>query len=66
VAEGIFVGAGRHHLASDGRLLLYGLFRRDGVHNSPGNEKFDQGIGDLLRRSWRMSTCRCQRTMPSC
>ena len=43
VAEGIFAAAGRH-LAPDGRLLLYGPFRRDGVHNSPGNEKFDQRL----------------------
>ena len=40
VAEGIFAGAGRH-LAPDGSLFLYGPFRRDGVHNSPGNETFD-------------------------
>ncbi|HSW16938.1 MAG TPA: DUF938 domain-containing protein [Ramlibacter sp.] len=30
VAEGIFAGAGRH-LSPDGRLFLYGPFRRDGV-----------------------------------
>ncbi len=24
--------------------MLYGAFRRDGVHNSPGNEKFDQDL----------------------
>jgi hypothetical protein len=40
VAEGIFAGAGRH-LSPGGRLFLYGPFRRDGVHNSPGNEAFD-------------------------
>lgn len=43
VAEGIFAAAARH-LAKDGWLFLYGAFRRDGVHNSPGNEKFDQGL----------------------
>jgi SAM-dependent methyltransferase len=43
VAEGIFAAAARH-LAPDGRLLLYGPFRREGVHNSPGNEKFDEGL----------------------
>lgn len=43
VAQGIFGAAGRH-LAGDGRLFLYGPFRRDGVHNSPGNEKFDAGL----------------------
>jgi SAM-dependent methyltransferase len=43
VAEGIFAAAGRH-LAEDGRLFLYGAFRRDGVHNSPSNETFDAGL----------------------
>jgi SAM-dependent methyltransferase len=43
VAEGILAGAGRH-LGKDGRLFLYGPFRRDGVHNSPGNETFDVGL----------------------
>jgi SAM-dependent methyltransferase len=43
VAEGIFAAAGRY-LAKDGLLFLYGAFRRDGVHNSPSNEKFDQGL----------------------
>ncbi len=43
VAEGIFAAAGRH-LAADGQLFLYGPFRRDGVHNSPGNESFDEGL----------------------
>lgn len=43
VAQGIFAAAGRH-LQADGLLLLYGPFRRDGVHNSPGNEAFDQGL----------------------
>jgi hypothetical protein len=43
VAEGLFAGAGRH-LGADGRLFLYGPFRRDGVHNSPGNEAFDANL----------------------
>ena len=43
VAQGIFAGASRH-LAAQGRLLLYGPFRRDGVHNSPGNQAFDEGL----------------------
>ena len=43
VAEGIFAGAGRH-LSPDGRLLLYGAFRRDGAHNAPSNETFDAGL----------------------
>jgi SAM-dependent methyltransferase len=43
VAQGIFAAAGRH-LEGQGRLLLYGPFRRDGVHNSAGNEAFDEGL----------------------
>lgn len=43
VAEGIFAGAGRH-LAPGGLLLLYGPFRRDGVHNSEGNVTFDERL----------------------
>ena len=43
VAEGIFAGAARH-LNPGGRLVLYGPFRRDGVHNSPGNETFDTNL----------------------
>jgi SAM-dependent methyltransferase len=43
VTEGIFAGAGRH-LSADGRLVLYGPFRRDGAHNSPGNEAFDANL----------------------
>jgi SAM-dependent methyltransferase len=43
VTEGIFAGAGRH-LSPGGRLVLYGPFRRDGVHNSPGNEAFDADL----------------------
>ena len=43
VAQGIFAAAGRH-LEPRGRLLLYGPFRRDGVHNSAGNEAFDEGL----------------------
>lgn len=43
VAQGLFAAAGRH-LAPDGRLLLYGPFRRGGLHNSPGNAAFDEGL----------------------
>jgi SAM-dependent methyltransferase len=43
VAEGILAGAGGH-LRPDGRLFLYGPFRRDGVHNSPGNVTFDANL----------------------
>lgn len=42
-AEGLLAGAGRH-LRSDGRLFIYGPFRRDGVHNAPSNEAFDAGL----------------------
>lgn len=43
VAVGLFAGAGRH-LAPDGRLFLYGPFRRDGVHNAPSNAAFDESL----------------------
>jgi SAM-dependent methyltransferase len=43
VTEGIVAGA-RRHLRPGGRLVLYGAFRRDGVHSSPGNEAFDANL----------------------
>jgi SAM-dependent methyltransferase len=43
VAEGLFAGTSRH-LAADGRLFLYGPFKRDGVHNAPSNAAFDQSL----------------------
>jgi SAM-dependent methyltransferase len=43
VAEGLFAGAGRH-LRADGRLLLYGPFKRDGQHNAPSNAAFDESL----------------------
>ena len=43
VAQGLVAGAGRH-LARDGRLFLYGPFRRDGIHNAPSNAAFDQRL----------------------
>jgi SAM-dependent methyltransferase len=43
VAQGLLAGAGRH-LGADGRLFLYGPFRRDGVHNAPSNEAFDASL----------------------
>jgi len=43
VTQNLFAAAGRH-LARDGRLYLYGPFRRDGVHNSPGNQAFDANL----------------------
>lgn len=46
VCEGLFSGAGRH-LAADGQLILYGPYRRDGVHTAASNAAFD---ADLRRR----------------
>jgi hypothetical protein len=43
VAEGLFAGAKRH-LAKDGRLFLYGPFKRDGAHNAPSNAAFDESL----------------------
>ena len=43
VAEGLFAGAGRY-LRADGKLFLYGPFKRDGAHTAPSNEAFDQWL----------------------
>jgi len=43
VAQRLFAAAGRH-LGADGRLFLYGPFRRDGVHNAPSNAAFDASL----------------------
>jgi len=43
VAQGLLAGAGRH-LRADGRLFLYGPFRRDGTHNAPSNAAFDESL----------------------
>jgi SAM-dependent methyltransferase len=43
VAEGLFAGA-RRHLTADGRLFLYGPFKRDGRHNAPSNAAFDESL----------------------
>jgi SAM-dependent methyltransferase len=45
VAEGLFAGAGRA-LRSDGRLLLYGPFKRDGKHTAVSNAVFDAKLRD--------------------
>jgi SAM-dependent methyltransferase len=45
VAEGLFAGAGRY-LGSDGRLLLYGPFKRDGHHTAISNAVFDTSLRD--------------------
>jgi SAM-dependent methyltransferase len=43
VAEGLFEGAGRY-LRSDGRLYLYGPFKRDGKHTAISNAVFDTSL----------------------
>src|SRR2546428_4148498 len=43
VAEGLFAGAGRY-LRRDGRLVLYGPFKRDGKHTAMSNAVFDTSL----------------------
>jgi SAM-dependent methyltransferase len=43
VAEGLFAGAGRL-LAADGRLFLYGPFKREGRHTALSNAVFDASL----------------------
>ena len=43
VAEGLFAGAGRY-LRSDGRLFLYGPFKREGRHTAMSNAVFDTSL----------------------
>jgi SAM-dependent methyltransferase len=45
VAEGLFAGAARF-LQTDGRLFLYGPFKRDGEHTAPSNAAFDTSLRD--------------------
>jgi Protein of unknown function (DUF938) len=45
VAEGLFAGAGRY-LRADGRLLLYGPFKRGGRHTAVSNAVFDTSLRD--------------------
>ncbi|WP_426439054.1 DUF938 domain-containing protein [Bradyrhizobium genosp. P] len=45
VAEGLFAGAARH-LRADGRLFLYGPFKRDGKHTALSNAVFDISLRD--------------------
>ncbi|MGB8606219.1 DUF938 domain-containing protein [Bradyrhizobium sp.] len=45
VAEGLFAGAGRY-LQPDGRLFLYGPFKRDGEHTAISNAVFDSSLRD--------------------
>jgi hypothetical protein len=43
VTENLLAGAGRR-LAPDGRLFVYGPFRRDGAHTAPSNAAFDTSL----------------------
>jgi SAM-dependent methyltransferase len=43
VAEGLIAGAARY-LHPDGKLLLYGPFKRDGEHTARSNEAFDASL----------------------
>jgi hypothetical protein len=43
VAEGLLAGAA-NYLREDGRLFLYGPFKRDGGHNAPSNAAFDESL----------------------
>jgi hypothetical protein len=45
VAEGLFAGAGRT-LRADGRLFLYGPFKRGGKHTAVSNAVFDSSLRD--------------------
>jgi len=45
VAEGLFAGAGSF-LGADGRLFLYGPFKRDGKHTAISNAVFDASLRD--------------------
>jgi SAM-dependent methyltransferase len=45
VAEGLVAGAGRT-LRPDGRLFLYGPFKRDGKHTAISNAVFDTSLRD--------------------
>ena len=43
VAEGLIAGAGRY-LRADGRLFLYGPFKRGGKHTAVSNAVFDSSL----------------------
>jgi SAM-dependent methyltransferase len=45
VAEGLFAGAA-NYLREDGRLFLYGPFKRDGKHTALSNAVFDTSLRD--------------------
>ncbi|MEX0591532.1 MAG: DUF938 domain-containing protein [Xanthobacteraceae bacterium] len=43
VAEGLLAAAARE-LRPDGRLFVYGPFKRDGMHTAPSNARFDASL----------------------
>ena len=43
VAQGLIAGAARY-LRPDGKLFLYGPFKRDGKHTAPSNAAFDTSL----------------------
>jgi hypothetical protein len=45
VAEGLLAGAA-HYLRADGRLFLYGPFKRDGRHTALSNAVFDSSLSE--------------------
>jgi hypothetical protein len=45
VAEGLFAGTA-HYLRADGRLYLYGPFKREGKHTALSNAGFDTSLRD--------------------
>ena len=61
VAEGLFAGAARY-LRRDGRLFLYGPFKRDGKHTALSNAVFDTSLRDRDRRMGRARHRRCRET----
>jgi SAM-dependent methyltransferase len=59
VAEGLFTGAARY-LRSDGRLFLYGPFKRDGKHTALSNAVFDTSLRERHAASGRARYRRCR------
>ena len=57
VAEGLFAGAGRY-LRADGRLFLYGPFKRGGKHTAISNAVFDY---QLARQATPNGACAISR-----
>ena len=43
VSQNLFAGAGRY-LRADGRLFVYGPFKRSGQHSAPSNAAFDASL----------------------